>query len=642
MGRACGKAGASGGRGSEKGDSIGKSSEWSCALQSDFLKHNLGYWSSRDPAVVRKIEAVQIGADLKVSQARNGLATLAAGEIQLHSSYDPAAEASKLATLALENTPPNSAILLIGLGLGYFARELHNRYGGEIAVVEADPAVVRAAFENADLSGLDRLRLIVGDNLGAALAALRPVADRAGGWDKLRVVEHAPSAKRNPSFCDGVRASIRGRAAMQSGGAPGVLVVTPMYGGSLPIARYCASAFERLGCRVETLDNSIFDDARKRLETISRHRSHRIQLEQALTALMSDMIVARALDRAVDLVWLVAQSPMSLPAAQELNRNGIPTAFWFVEEWQLLTYWQEWAPLFDYFFAIQRGPFMKALAGRGVKRAQYLPLAADPQVHKPLDLTTGERAEFGSEVSHVGAGYRNRRYLFSGLAGFDFKLWGSDWDDPGVLGKVLQRNGARISTDESVKIFNATSVNLNLHSSQFYDGVNPDGDYLNPRTFELAAAGAFQLVDFRKDLPDQFEPGREMVSFAESRELGPLIRYYLDHPAERQTIATAGRERVLLEHTYDLRMAQALDYIYGHETSRAGSRHPNHIDNLLKQAEGKPDLLELLAELRGKGVVTLDDVVERIRLREGDLSDAETIFLLLFEFRKWAAEKDLA
>jgi len=610
-------------------------------LQSEHLRSNLSWLERKDPALARRLKAPEEDLRIRVAPARSGAPTLAVGETQIHSSYDPVSEAAKMADLALKSAPSGAAVVLLGLGLGHLALALRERWSGPMAVIEADEGIARAAVNNLGIAALGDATILVGDDAPEILAQIRVFAERAGGWDRIHLVEHPPSIRLHLAFYDAVAAGVRGRAASMEGPL-GILVVTPMYGGSLPIARYCASAFERLGHRVETLDNSIFDEARRRIEGISRDRRHRGALEQLLTTLMSEMITARALDRAVDLVWLIAQSPMTIPVSQELKKHGVPTAFWFVEEWLLLTYWQEWAPRFDYFFSIQKGPFLKALSERGVKRARHLPLAADPTVHKPVALTDLERAEFSAEVSHVGAGYRNRRHVFSGLAGFDFKLWGSDWEDPGVLAKVLQRSGARISTADAVKIFNATLVNINLHSSQFHDGVNPEGDYLNPRTYEVAAAGAFQLIDHRSDLADQFEPDREIVEFHDAREMGPLIRYYLDHPDERRRIAEAGRARVLRDHTYDMRMAEALGYIFSYETSRAGKRRPNHIDNLIRQAEGRPDLLELLEEMKGAGVVTLDDIVEHIRRREGELTDAETIFLLMFEFRRWAVEKDLA
>src|SRR5207244_1404466 len=108
-----------------------------------------------------------------------------------------------------------------------------------------------------------------------------------------------------------------------------------------------------------------------------------------------------------------------------------------------------------------------------------------------------ERAELGAPVGFVGAGYRNRRIAFRPLLDLGLKIWGTEWGGAGQVEAAVQRDGARISTEDTVRIFNATRVNLNLHSSTYVDGVEPRGDFVNPRTFELAAAGAFQLVDRR-------------------------------------------------------------------------------------------------------------------------------------------------
>lgn len=610
-------------------------------MPSDICRDNLQWLAETNPNLLSLAGKDFDSGAVVVTPSRRGAPSLRVGDLQLHSAYDPIAEADRLAERSLADVTQGACIVMLGLGLGYFAQAVRRRWDGLLAVIEGDPDVFSAAALWGSLSGLGETKLIISEDAEQAALLLKPLAAVAGGWAKLTFIRHPASVKRFPHFYDEVEALAKARGS-QSADPLGVLVVTPLYGGSLPIARYCANAFRRLGHRVETLDNEIYDPGRRQIETASRDRRHCRQLLNLLTTLMAETITARALDRAVDLVWLVAQSPMTPAVAAELRKHGIPTAFWFVEEWQLLTYWRESAPIYDYFFTIQREPFLRDLRDRGVKRARYLPLAADPYIHRPLELTPAEIAEYGSEISHVGAGYRNRRQVFSGLAGFDFKLWGNDWAMPGVLSKVLQRDGARISTAESVKVFNAATINLNLHSSEFHDGVNPDGDYLNPRTFEIAACGGFQLVDRRRDLDEYFRPGEDIVAFDDARELPLLIRYYLDHPDERRAIAAAGRQRVCAGHTYDLRMADALDYIFSRENRvRASSRHPNHIENLIKGADGDPDLLALLEELRGAGVVTLDDIIERIRLRDGQLTTPETIFLLLFEFRRWAAEKDL-
>ena len=97
--------------------------------------------------------------------------------------------------------------------------------------------------------------------------------------------------------------------------------------------------------------------------------------------------------------------------------------------------------------------------------AMYLPLAALPGFHRKVELTPEQRREYGADLSFLGAGYPNRRVAFRTLLRRDFKIWGSDWEGDELLAPRVQRRGARISAEESVLVYNAAKINLNLHSS---------------------------------------------------------------------------------------------------------------------------------------------------------------------------------
>lgn len=607
----------------------------------NYLQHNNLWLRQTDSALCERINQTAVNPSFKVIPARSGAPTLRIGSIQVHSAYDPVREAEGLAEKSLEKISANDVVVICGLGLGYLAEEVRKRFSGKIILIEPDLSIVKLAMTERSLRFLSSMTLILGQSVQETVNAIERECSGVSGFSRLKIIQHHPSIKLNTEYFEELKRAVNPSAVDSNVTGLGILVVTPIYGGSLPVARYCAAAFEKLGHRVETLDNEIYDDARQQIENISRNRDHRNQLTGLLNSLMAESITARALDRAVDLVFLTAQSPMTPDVAQELKRLKIPTAFWFVEDWQLFTYWQQWAPLYDYFFTIQKDAFPAALARIGVNKTMYLPMAADPQVHRPVNLTPEEIAEFGSDVSHIGAGYYNRQAVFSGLSDLDFKLWGNGWEDTTSIRKVLQREGERISVEESVKVFSASKININLHSSQFHRGVNPDGDFINPRTFEIAACGGFQLTDQRSLLPELFETGREITTFRHESELRDLIEHYLQHPEERRAIAANARRRALMEHTYEMRMAEALNYIYSYETTPASRRHPDHIDNLLEEAENDSDLTELLNRFRGTGVVTVDDIASDIQSRRGEISDPETIFLLMHEFRNWAKEKEL-
>ncbi|MCF7809422.1 glycosyltransferase [bacterium] len=598
-------------------------------------------WLSRSfPDLFMKIRDITPNLTLEVNPTRSGHPTLKADGIQVHSSYDPLREAESIAEKALSGINENDVLVICGLGLGYLAEVIRQRFHGKLVVVEPDLGMIHKALSTRSLSFIPQATAAFGLSPEDTTKVIQSALENSNDWKRVRLIKHQPSIKLNAGFYDELNRIINGRRNQCVEGL-GILVVTPIYGGSLPVAHYCASAFERLGHRVELLDNEIYNNARLQIESISSNRNHRNQLTGLLTTLMAESITAKALDRAVDLVFLTAQSPMSPNVIRELRGQGIPAAFWFVEDWQYFTYWRDWAPLYDYFFTIQKDGFNDALARIGVKKSHYLPLAADTQVHKPLTLTENEKAEFGSTISHLGAGYHNRQEVFSGLTDLDFKLWGNDWDELKSLGQILQREGARLTTEESVKVFNATDININLHSSPFHNGVNPEGDYVNPRTFEIAACEGFQLVDERSLLPEMFKIGSEITTFKHESEVRELINHYRANPDERRRIATAARRRVLAEHTYEIRMAEVLEFIYSYETTPASRRHPDHIDNLLEEAEDDPELTGLLSHYKGKGVVTVEDIADDIRKREGELTDPEAIFLLMYEFRNWAKEKEL-
>jgi spore maturation protein CgeB len=310
-------------------------------------------------------------------------------------------------------------------------------------------------------------------------------------------------------------------------------------------------------------------------------------------------------------------------------------AYWFVEDFQVFPYWRDLAPEVDVFFTLQREPFLGELTNLGQKNGAFLPLAADAEIFRPLDLTPEENRRFGAALAFVGAGYRNRREFFLGLLDLDFKIWGSDWNLSSPLGPFIQNQGARVSEEEAVKICNASRINLNLHSSPYHLGINPEGDYLNPRTFDLAAAGAFQLVDPRLQLPEFFRPDEEVVTFQDLTEVREKIAFFLSHEEERLRVARQGRKRCLREHTYSLRMEQALDTIAEFCPGKLPQRaRPEKPLEQLRRGFPEDHPVQAMLQRVPPEVEELGDLVKTLKEGEEPLTEAEAIFWLLHEFQQ--------
>ncbi|MDR3042883.1 MAG: glycosyltransferase [Desulfovibrio sp.] len=99
-----------------------------------------------------------------------------------------------------------------------------------------------------------------------------------------------------------------------------------------------------------------------------------------------------------------------------------------------------------------------------------------------------------------------------------------------------------------------SEINFNCTSKQMKGAVNQ-------RVFDVPATGSFVLTDWRDQIENLFEPGREVVCYAEPEEADALLRRYLDHPEERARVVTAARRRILAQHTYEHRLRTLLDHM---------------------------------------------------------------------------------
>lgn len=169
---------------------------------SPYLRNLEVLWAT-DPDLARRIEAVD--EPYPVQPAKTGVPTLAlptAGgrPVQLHSKYDPTAEADRLVAHAAE-TPAISYVF--GFGLGYHVTALASRTGDEspIFVFEPDVRLLRTALELRDFSPLlaaNRLGFFTTPDKASLLDRLQPhLAMFSLG---TTTIEHGPSLQVAPEF----------------------------------------------------------------------------------------------------------------------------------------------------------------------------------------------------------------------------------------------------------------------------------------------------------------------------------------------------------------------------------------------------------------------------------------------------------
>ncbi len=326
-----------------------------------------------------------------------------------------------------------------------------------------------------------------------------------------------------------------------------VLIAGPLAGGSLPVARATAAAFTSMGYESVFVDYSPVADG-LRIAKASGSADYKMAFAGALERLLVDQINKFK----PDILLGIAQSPLfNARLLDELRKLGVITLYWFVEDFRVLTYWKWLAPHFDIFFSIQSETFKNALAEAGVNNHYYLPVAFDNNLDE-FPVQSGDR----TPISFMGAPYPNRVRVFETLAPYNLKIYGQGWDRHPLPGVTA---GSRWLGESEVRsIYRNAEINLNLHSSM--DPHTIGGDFVNPRTFELAGMGCFQLCDRRELLPPLYSED-EIVQFGDEAELIEKIEYYMEHEGERKELARNARKRTLRHHLYEHRVVEILNAV---------------------------------------------------------------------------------
>ncbi|PKM82399.1 MAG: hypothetical protein CVU89_05190 [Firmicutes bacterium HGW-Firmicutes-14] len=180
-------------------------------------EQNLAILKKKDGELAEVIDSVAVDPQIyNVFPAKNGQTSLRVQKedgqyVQFHSAYDPGKEARRLAGSVDINK--NNLLIVSGFGLGYHVTELlsHTSAGHIIVVLEADPAVFKAAMQYSDLKELllsKRFILLVGttDSLVSKLASAVDINTLQG----MGFLDHRPSVERNGKYYDTALEIIRG------------------------------------------------------------------------------------------------------------------------------------------------------------------------------------------------------------------------------------------------------------------------------------------------------------------------------------------------------------------------------------------------------------------------------------------------
>lgn len=594
------------------------------ASEEAFYADNLEILKARFPAVYAAVLAPSDAdaSHVSVRGTRDG-AVIWSGSTCLDHAEKPkaAGEAWAKRTLLEQRFAKAAHVMVVGFGAGYHLDALLAESKVPVSCCEADMSVFQKALRVRDLRTLfAKLEyLVVGREISSS--------EIPTGAELLVRPQSAIISAR---FVEGAKASFYSRRGF-SELHPKIAVLGPFHGGTLPTATYTYQALQRMGQRVRGIDVSGFNDGFMLLDQFVKNEARQGFMRGQYVELVSSVLLESLNEKPIDILICMAQAPISGRALAELRSRGVITVLWFVEDYLRFTYWREMAKFYDFVFTIQKGECIEKIKAAGAGEVHYLPTACDPSFHAPLVLSEEDKKTWGSPISFVGAGYHNRQQMFATLADQPFKIWGSEWPTGKPFDRLVQEEARRIKPEEYIKIFNATEVNLNLHSSSERDGVDPSGDFVNPRTFELASAGAFQLCDERQLLPELFEPGKEVITFNSLQDMKDKIAYYLNHPEERRAVTERARERAIKDHSYERRLEQMLAMVYASKYQTLRQREQTSPwAEMINRVDGEPELKERCERAFARGEEpALDGLIADIVTGKGKLTETEQKLLFM-------------
>lgn len=305
------------------------------------------------------------------------------------------------------------------------------------------------------------------------------------------------------------------------------------------------------------------------------------ELHVVEAARMGEAAAALRPDAVVVLNGLHVFPANHLQQVAAIRSLGIPTAIWFVDDPYCTDDTVAIAPHYDIVFTAER-TCVSLYQSIGCPHVHHLPVAVHPLLYQPMPVPE----KYRTDVCFIGNAFLNRVQIIDAIApvlkGKRVYIGGLSWRRLArfeQLRPFIHEGWTEVP--ETIKYYNGAKIVINLHRTpeahkDNRNSRNWPAESVNPRTFEMAACGAFQLTDRRAELPVHFrtdDPGEaspEIATFYTPEELAFKIEYYLRHGEERNRIAVRGFRRTLRDHTFARRIGGMLDVLEAHLASRNG------------------------------------------------------------------------
>jgi spore maturation protein CgeB len=212
------------------------------------------------------------------------------------------------------------------------------------------------------------------------------------------------------------------------------------------------------------------------------------------------------------------------------KKIDIPAAFYAVDTHLVFDFHKNIINDFDYVFVAQKNYVSLLKEAKENGRVYWLPLAAEPKVHKKFE--TPKLFDVGFVGNMNPKLHPERAKLLKKLS---------------AKYNVLAVSG--LHYENMAKVYSISKIGFNK-------SINKD---LNMRIFEIMSCGTMLLTDkINNGMNDLFVNKKHLVTYENEEELDELVHYYLENEGEREKIAREGQKEVHEKHTYEHRAEQIL------------------------------------------------------------------------------------
>ncbi len=318
-----------------------------------------------------------------------------------------------------------------------------------------------------------------------------------------------------------------------------ILYVGPLDRGSTCLQRM--RSLQSLGHRVVPI-NTVTSAVRQRQRTLA-YRLRRKLLGPGDLASANRQIVRQCQGRPFDILWIDKGLTITRETLEQVRRCqpdcrlvGYSPDDMFPAHNQSHQFLDH-LPLYDIFFTT-KSYGVEELEQMGCRCAVFVGNAYDPQTHRPVPVTAGDRSRLGGGVGFVGAYEAARAESMYAVAQrhTPVRIWGPGWNRCGLRHDRLLLERRSIWAEDYVTAVCCFDINL-----CFLRKINRD--LQTTRSIEIPACGGFMLAERTEEHQGLFAEGEEAEFFGCDDELADKVRYYLAHGTERERIAAAGRRR---------------------------------------------------------------------------------------------------